>query len=217
MNRKASQVTIMVLDQDPLVHIGLESVLRQRPDFHVVGKARTVQEARAMLDVSQPDVLLIDDWLPDCSSTEACTDFLQSFPGLRVLFLSTNLENSVLLSAILAGASGFLLKESAMNRFGPVIELVVAGYLILEQSALTLVQKLIGQYDGPPGIPDQHLSPQQRRIVELVVKGQTNREIASTLGLSEKTVRNYLATVFKKLHIPHRSEIISLFSLRTQD
>lgn len=208
---KPSQVTVMILDPDPLVHIGVEKILSFSPGIQLYEKAKNYQEALEQLKVTQPDVLLIEVVLPDRSGAEACRDISEAFPSIRVLFLALHHEKSSVYSAVLAGAAGFLLKESARERLVSVIEFVANGHSIFEQDTLKEFQQWILQTRESEGDHDWNLSLQQTRVVELVAKGKTNKEIAQTLELSEKTVRNYLATVFKKLHITHRSRIISLY------
>lgn len=207
----------MALDADPLVHLGLEMVFAPFSAIRLVGCARTYQEAVTQLKLSRPDVLLTDVILPDRSGAEACREVLETFPGTRVLFLALHQERTAVYSAVLAGASGYVLKESARDRLIPTIELVADGHSIFEQDTLMEVQNWVRKPQDPDGLLDWNLSPQQSRLVELLAKGHRNKEIAEAMDLSEKTIRNYLATVFKKLHITHRSQIISLYEKRHVD
>lgn len=182
-----------------------------------MGCARTYQEAVTQLKLSRPDVLLTDVILPDRTGAEACREITETFPGIRVLFLALHQEKAAVYSAVLAGASGYVLKESARDRLIPTIELVADGHSIFEQDTLMEVQNWVRKTQDPDGLLDWNLSPQQSRLVELLAKGRRNKEIAEAMDLSEKTIRNYLATVFKKLHITHRSQIISLYEKRHVD
>ena len=116
MKGKPSQITVMALDPDPLVHMGLEALLSQRPKIQLVGTANTYQDALGQLEKSSPDVLLTEVTLPDRSGAEACRDVIEAYPGTRVLFLALYQEQAAVYSSLLAGASGFLLKESARER-----------------------------------------------------------------------------------------------------
>ena len=214
MNRRSSPINVMALDADPLVHLGLETMFAPCSELRLVGCARTYQEIILQLETIQPDVFLTDVTLPDRSGAEACREITEKFPKTRVLFLALHQEKTAVYSAVLAGASGYILKESAKDRLIPTIELVADGHSIFEQDTLREVQNLVSQPEDSDGVVDWNLSPQQARVVELVAKGLGNKEIAKTLDLSEKTIRNYLAAVFKKLHITHRSRLISLYQER---
>lgn len=217
MKPRIEKIKVLLLDEDPLVHLGLEKILTSSSTIQLVGKAQTYEEAYEILRVNPIDILLIDEILPDRSGAEACRDITEAYPDVRVIFLACHQDKTIVYSAILAGASGFLLKQSAQDRLIPVLDLVANGHSIFEQGTLKEVQNWVDQNTGKlEGKKSWDLSPQQTRVVELVAKGKTNKEIASVLNLSEKTVRNYLATVFKKLHVSHRTRVVSLYHQREQ-
>lgn len=211
MRRAPSQINVMVMDADPLVHVGLETILDQCPGIQLVGKARTYQEAFDQLKETQPHILLTEVTLPDRSGTDACREILEAFPNVRVLFFTNHQEKTTIFSSVLAGASGYLLKESARDRLPQMLELIADGHSVFGQDTLQEIQNLISQPDDPQEQWSWSLSPQQSRVVELVAEGKTNKEIGQALALSERTVRNYLAAVFKKLHVTHRSRVTALF------
>lgn len=113
MSKRSSPINVMALDADPLVHLALETMFAPCSELRLVGCARTYQEILLQLEATQPDVVLTDVVLPDRSGAEACREITETFPGTRVLFLALHQERTAVYSAVLAGASGYVLKESA--------------------------------------------------------------------------------------------------------
>ena len=206
-------IKVLIVEDHCVVRVGLQAILNQTVGIEVVGEATTCEEARMAAARLRPSVILMDLRLPDGSGVEACRDILASDPKIKVLFLTSYRDDESMFAAVLAGASGYLLKEVGPDRLTQAIELVADGHTILERQAIERVQGWARGQEAPlGGGSDWELTPQQRRILALVAEGKTNKEIASALGLSDHTVRNYLVTVFEKLHITRRSQAAALYA-----
>ena len=213
MKSQANPIRVLIVEDHAVVRVGLRTILSQNPRLEMVGEAGTGAEARAEAVRLQPKVVLMDLRLPDGTGVEVCRDILETLPSTRVLFLTSYRDDDSMLAAVLAGASGYLLKEVGPERLIQAVEMVAEGHSILDQNAMARIQSWVqGQGNPPPSTKGWDLSAQQFRVVQLVAEGKTNKEIASVLGLSEKTVRNYLSTIFEKLQITRRSQAAAMFS-----
>jgi len=206
-------IQIVLVEDHEVVRIGLRTILAQNPAFNIVGEVGTCEEAREESIRLKPDVVIMDLRLPDGSGVEACRDIIQACPDTRVLFLTSYRDEESMLAAVLAGASGYLLKEVGPDRLMQAVEMVAAGHSILDKEVIEKVKSWV-QKKTQPSSPAKKwdLSPQQYRVLEQVAEGKTNKEIARVLGLSDKTVRNYLATIFEKLRITRRSQAAAMFT-----
>lgn len=213
MKSQANPIRVLIVEDHAVVRVGLRTILSQNPCIELVGEAGTGAEARAEATRLKPKVVLMDLRLPDGTGVEVCRDILEVLPSTRVLFLTSYRDDDSMLAAVLAGASGYLLKEVGPERLIQAVEMVAEGHSILDQNAMARIQSWVqGQGTPPPSTKGWDLSAQQFRVVQLVAEGKTNKEIANVLGLSEKTVRNYLSTIFEKLQITRRSQAAAMFS-----
>ena len=205
-------LTLILHEDHEVVRIGLRTVLAQHPDFTIVAEVGTVEAATQEGIKLQPHIVLMDLRLPDGSGVDACRAILEACPNTRILFLTSYRDEDSMLAAILAGASGYLLKEVSPDRLIQAIELVADGHSILDHEVIKKVKSWV-QKKTQPSTPAKKwdLSPQQFRVLEQVAEGKTNKEIGRVLGLSDKTVRNYLATIFEKLQITRRSQAAAMF------
>ncbi|MFB3070702.1 MAG: response regulator [Nitrospirales bacterium] len=205
-------IEILLVEDHEVVRIGLRTVLAQHPDFTIVAEVGTVEAATQEGINLQPHIVLMDLRLPDGSGVDACRAILEACPNTRILFLTSYRDEDSMLAAILAGASGYLLKEVSPDRLIQAIELVADGHSILDHEVIKKVKSWV-QKKTQPSTPAKKwdLSPQQFRVLEQVAEGKTNKEIGRVLGLSDKTVRNYLATIFEKLQITRRSQAAAMF------
>jgi DNA-binding NarL/FixJ family response regulator len=152
--------------------------------------------------------------LPDGTGLDACREILSANPGTRVLFLTSHSDEEAVTSTILAGAAGYLLKEIGSKALINAIETVYSGQSILDPKVTKAVlnrMSLLATGAVARRATDEKLSPQERRILALVVEGKTNKEIAKALDLSDKTVKNYLSNAFQKLNVRRRSQAAALF------
>ncbi len=161
----------------------------------------------------RPNVALIDIRLPDGTGIDACRKILCRAPGTRLLMLTSAADGRLVHDAITAGAHGYLLKEIDAPCLARAIRDVAAGRSVLDpQITAQVLRRACGEDDG--GAKLDRLSPQERRLIALIAKGRTNKEAAAELGLSEKTVKNYLSTVFGKLQVSRRAEAAAMFAQR---
>jgi DNA-binding NarL/FixJ family response regulator len=210
-----SRIRLMVVDDHEVVRIGLRALFGRSKTIEVVAEAGSIAEAIRVAREAHPEVVLMDLRLPDGSGIEACREILATEPSTRILFLTSFPDEQAVTATILAGAAGYLLKEIGQEALRRAIEAVASGKSILDptvtQSVLTRLQE---QAERPNGRRGADLSAQEYRICALVVEGKTNKEIAAVLGLSDKTVKNYLSNAFQKLRVSRRSQAAAVFSRR---
>ena len=208
------KIRVMLVDDHEVVRLGLRALFTQTGKIEVVAEAGTVADAIATAKKHQPDLVLMDLRLPDGTGLDACRDILSANPGTRVLFLTSHSDEEAVTSTILAGAAGYLLKEIGSKALVSAIEIVHSGESILDPKVTKAVLHRMSLLSGGTAASrsnDEKLSPQERRILALVVKGKTNKEIARALDLSDKTVKNYLSNAFQKLGVRRRSHAAALF------
>ena len=179
--------------------------------FQVVGEAATVATAIETASRLRPQVVLLDIRLPDGTGFEACREILRRSPETRVLILTSVVDDAMVDDAIRSGAHGYLLKEIDGRGLVNAIRDVAAGKSILDPAVTARVMKMV-RSGGSPRDALATLSPQERRVLALIAEGCTNKEVGVKLGLSEKTVKNYLSTVFEKLHVSRRAEAAVIYA-----
>jgi len=204
-------VRVLIVDDHAVVRSGLRLLLDGEEDIEVVGEAGSAPEAVEQAMRLAPQVVLMDLRLPGGSGVEACREILSSLQGTRVLFLTSFADEQAAMAAILAGASGFLLKDIGHETLVRSIGDVAAGRDVLESGAAQRARDRI-QSANQAAAGRHALTPQERRILALLVEGKTNREIGAALGLSEKTVKNYLSNAFQKLGVSRRAQAAALFA-----
>jgi len=206
-------IGILLVDDHEIVRQGLKTVLAHDSRLRIVGEAATAKEAVAAVVASKPDVVLLDIRLPDGSGVDACADILERCPTTRVLFLTSYADDDTVLAAVLAGAHGYLIKEIGVDTLVDSIKRVADGETILDPVATKRVLSLVkSRSEAPSGGTQEPLSPQEHRVVALVAEGKTNKEIAVGMGLSPKTVKNYLSNIYQKLQITRRAQAAVLFA-----
>lgn len=203
---------VVVVDDHPIVRAGLRAVLAESPELDVVGDAGSAAEALAVCGRVVPDVVLLDMRLPDRSGVEVCRELKQQQPEVKVLFLTSYGDEANVLTGLTAGADGYLLKTITGTDIAGSVAKVAAGGCILDpQVTRQMLTKLAGPATGKPaGV----LSETDYRLLELVTQGRLNKEIATTLGVAEKTVRNQMTRVFEKLGVTTRTEAALWFARR---
>ena len=206
-----SPVTVLLIDDSEVVRAGLRTLLGTDAAVAIVGEAATVAsgvEAAARL---RPDLVLLDIRLPDGTGFEACRQILKHAPDTRVLILSSIADDAMVDEAIRSGANGYLLKEIDGRGLVNAVRDVAAGKSILDPAITARVMRLV-KAGGGGRDARVTLSYQENRVVALIAEGCTNKEVGAKLGLSEKTVKNYLSTVFEKLHVSRRAEAAVIYA-----
>jgi DNA-binding NarL/FixJ family response regulator len=198
-------VKILLVDDHEIVRRGIRGLLESHEDLTVVGEAASAEDAVRRVGFDSPDLVIMDVRLPDGSGVEACRDIRSGFPDVKVLMLTSYADEEALMAAILAGASGYLLKRIDSAELLDSVRRVGRGESLLDPE---MVAKLFNRLRG--GAPSDpllaKLSEQERRILDLIASGKTNREIAEEMFLAEKTVKNYVSNLLGKLGMARRSE-----------
>ncbi len=200
-------LSIVIVDDHEVVREGLSALLDRRPNFQVVGEAGTVAEAMEVTRRFQPDLVVMDVRLPDGSGIEACRDIRAELPDTRVVMLTSYPDEEAVLAAIVAGASGYLLKQIRARDLVAGLEVVGAGGSLLDPAVTGKVlerMRRIAADDSPDELAA--LTPQERKILALVAEGKTNKEIAAEVFLSDKTVKNYVSSILAKLDLERRAQ-----------
>jgi two-component system, NarL family, response regulator DevR len=206
-------IRIFLVDDHEVLRIGLRTLFTEAGGFQVVGEAGTMAAAVSDARRLKPNVILMDVRLPDGSGIDACRTIRAATPEIRVLFLTSFADDDSVLATILAGADGFLLKEVSSEQLIDAVKAVSAGRSILDpavtERVLTKVKSLSAQATQEKREP---LSPQEERVLALVADGKTNKEIAVSLHLSEKTVGHYLENIYQKLQVSRRAQAAVYFT-----
>ena len=202
---------ILLVDDNDLVRQGLRSAFEWEDDLEVVAEAASGEEALARLPVIAVDLVLLDVMMPGLGGIQTCREIRQSFPDVKVLMLTSSSDDDAVLSSLLAGANGYLLKTVARADLVRGVRLVGSGQALLDPAVTgTVMQKLIGSVKpAKPALPSSEgsdLSEREIEVLELVARGYTNKQIAEALTIAEKTARNHVARILEKLGLARRSQ-----------
>ena len=196
---------VFLLDDHEVVRQGLKSLLDAEPDLEVVGEASNAAEALARVPALQPDVAVLDVRLPDGDGISVCRELKSKLPDLAVLMLTSFGDDDAVFSAVMAGAAGYVLKQIKGNDLIGAVRTVGRGESLLDPAATgRLLQKM--RDDAVRRDPLDALTDQERKILELIGEGLTNREIGERMFLAEKTVKNYVSSVLAKLGLVRRTQ-----------
>ena len=210
----AATVKIMLVDDHEVVRLGLRTLLERREGFRVVADAGSVAEAVAAAQETQPDVIVMDVRLPDGTGVEACREIRSDRPETKVIMLTSYADDEAIYGSIMAGASGYLLKQTRGQSLAEAIERVAAGESLLDPGITDKVLARMRQLAAGETDELASLSPQERRILGLIAEGKTNKEIAEEVFLSDKTVKNYVSSILSKLNLRRRSEAAAFIAGR---
>ncbi len=197
---------VMVVDDHEVVRLGMKSALEIEPDIAVVGEATNGAEALAKVPVLAPDVILMDVRMEKMGGIEACREITSAYPDTHVLMLTSFDDDDALAASLLAGARGYLLKNVSRSELLRAVRQVAAGASLLSADLLGRGRHRLDVLAGSPSTPGAALTEREREVLALVARGYTNRQIAETLVLSEKTARNHLSHILEKLGLSRRSE-----------
>jgi two-component system, NarL family, response regulator DevR len=197
-------VKVFLVDDHEVVRRGLIDLLGGDPELDFVGEAGSVAEAMAMIPVAGPDVAVLDDWLADGNGIELCRDLLSCMPGLRCMILTSYTSDEAMLDAILAGGSGYVVKDIRGMELACAIKDVGAGRSLLDKRAtaalMAKLSRLTENDDGPSGLNDR-----ERTLLALVGEGLTNRQIADRMFVAEEAVKHYVSRLLVKLGVDRRT------------
>jgi DNA-binding NarL/FixJ family response regulator len=198
---------LLVVDDHEVVRQGLVSLLDRRDGFEVVAQAGTVAESIATAARFEPDVVIMDVRLPDGSGIEACREIRAARPETRVVMLTSYPDEEAVLSAIIAGASGYLLKQIRGRELVSALEAVGRGESLLDSAVTEKVLERVRRVASGSATDElAELTSQERKILLLVADGKTNKEIAAEVFLSDKTVKNYVSSILSKLNLQRRAQ-----------
>ena len=215
MDETTAPITVFLLDDHEIVRRGVRELIEAEPGLIVVGEASTAEEAIHRIPAVRPDVAVLDVRLPDGSGVEVCREVRSQLPGLACLMLTSFSDDDALFEAIMAGASGYVLKQIRGNDLVTAIKRVARGESLLDPTVTT---KVLHRLRNPSEEDERlaKLTPQERRILDLIAEGLTNRQIAERMFLAEKTVKNYVSNLLSKLGMERRTEA-AVFAVRLQD
>lgn len=196
---------VFVVDDQEIVRRGVIDLCTAEPDMEVVGEAGTAAQARARITATRPDVVLMDMRLPDGDGIDVCRDVRSADPDIRCIILTAYDDDEAINAAVLAGASGYVLKEVRGNRLIENMRTVAAGRSLLGTPlSHRVVERIRTDHAGDPRL--EALSTRENEVLTLIAEGLTNREIGERMALAEKTVKNYVSSLLSKLGLQRRTQ-----------
>jgi two-component system response regulator DevR len=209
-------IRVFLLDDHEVVREGIRQLLESDPEITVVGEATTAAEALIRIPLARPDVAVLDVRLEDGSGIEVCREVRSARPELACLMLTSYADDDALYASVMAGASGYVLKRIRAGELIEDVKKVASGASLMDPRAVARVVERIrkGSQEDPR---TASLSPQERRILDLIADGCTNRQIAAEMILAEKTVKNYITTLLVKLKMSSRTEAAVFVARREAD
>jgi two-component system, NarL family, response regulator DevR len=204
-----AKTRVFLLEDHEVMRQGLRMVLSAEPDIEVVGDAGTVASALVRLSAVRPDVAILDVRLPDGDGISACRDIRSMLPDVACLMFTAYEDDQALLGAVMAGAAGYVLKGTPVRDVVDAVRVVATGKSILDAGA---TQRIIAQLQGGSPVSGQgddrvaSLTAQEKRVLDLIGEGLTNRQIAERMSLAEKTAKNYVSALLMKLGLQRRSQ-----------
>jgi DNA-binding NarL/FixJ family response regulator len=208
MTPPGTPITVVIVDDHPVVRGGLRALIESFGDFRVVGEAADGEQALREVQLHRPDAVIMDVMMPHVDGVEATRRIVRAAPGTAVLVLSMAEADDVVFAAMQAGARGYLLKGAAQEEIDRALKAVVAGEAIFGPGVAARVLGLFAREPAAPAEPFPELTPRERDVLELVAQGRRNAAIGAALGLAPKTVANHLSSIFAKLQVTDRSAAI---------
>ena len=200
---------VFVVDDHELVRRGLIELINTEDDLSVVGQAGDVQGALSTLTSIVTDVAVIDVRLPDGSGIELCREIRSLYPNVKVLMLTSFLDDEAVLGAVLGGASGYVIKDIKNLDLLEAIRKVAEGEILLDIALVSNVTSRLRKVDSPAS-EIYELTDQEQRVLEHIGRGLTNRQIAESMCLAEKTIKNYVSSLLGKLGLERRTQAAAL-------
>ncbi|MFE2033982.1 response regulator [Streptomyces scopuliridis] len=203
---KDGKITVFLVDDHEVVRRGVFELLSVEDDIEVVGEAGTAVDATARIPATRPDVAVLDVRLPDGSGVEVCREIRSRDESIKCLMLTSFADDEALFDAIMAGASGYVLKAIRGNELLTAVRDVAAGRSLLDPEATARVLERLRTGNTPKDDKLAGLTDQERKILNLIGEGMTNRAIGTELHLAEKTIKNYVSSLLSKLGMERRSQ-----------
>jgi DNA-binding NarL/FixJ family response regulator len=207
--RKKAPIRVFLVDDHEVVRRGLRDLLESEADITVLGEAGTAESALKRIGAVHPDVALLDVRLPDGDGVTLCRDVRSALPGTACLMLTAYGDDEALLGAIMAGAAGYVMKQTSGTDLVGAVRAVAAGRSILDAHAAQRVMARLREHVAEVD-PLSGLSVQEKRVLDLIGEGLTNRQIAESMSLSEKTAKNYVSSLLAKLGLQRRTQAAAL-------
>jgi DNA-binding NarL/FixJ family response regulator len=202
-------IRVFLLDDHEVVRRGVAALLGAEDDIEIIGEAGTAEQAIARIPALKPDVAVLDVRLPDGSGVEVCREVRSRMPGLACLMLTSFADDDALFDAVMAGAAGYVLKQIHGSDLVGAVRTVAQGQSLLDpETTASMLRRLRDQATEKD--PLAGLTGQERRILELIGEGLTNRQIGERLFLAEKTVKNYVSSLLSKLDMQRRTQAAAL-------
>ncbi len=205
MEQPGRPIEVFLLDDHEIVRRGVRELLESDPGIVVTGEASTAAEALSRIPAVRPHVAVLDVRLPDGSGVEVCRDIRSHDPNIACLMLTSFSDDDALFDAIMAGAAGYVLKQIRGNDLIAAVRKVAHGESLLDP---TITAKVLHRLRNPAEEDERlaKLTPQERKILDLIAEGATNRQIGNEMHLAEKTVKNYVSNMLLKLGMSRRTE-----------
>ena len=211
-------IRVFLLDDHEIVRQGIAALLETQPDMVVIGEAATAAEALARIPASRPDVAVLDVRLPDGDGVHVCRELREQMPELGCLMLTSYSDDEALFESVMAGAAGYVIKEVRSSDLVQAIRTIAAGRSLLDPTTTSQLLARLRSTKEQAQSPLHELTDQERRVLDLIGRGMTNREIGSEMHLAEKTVKNYVSSLLAKLGMQRRTQVAVLATeLRGRD
>lgn len=202
-------IRVFLLDDHEVVRRGVAALLSAEPDIEIVGEASTAREAEARIPALRPDVAVLDVRLPDGDGVTVCRNVRSQLPDLACLMLTSFADDEALFDAIMAGAAGYVLKQIHGTDLVGAVRSVASGESLLDPASTARMLDRLRNHSSKPD-PLEALTEQERRILDLIGEGLTNRQIGERIFLAEKTVKNYVSSILTKLDMKRRTQVAAL-------
>lgn len=201
------KIRLMVVDDHEVVRLGMRAAFELEPDINVVGEASNGAEALAKISVLDPQVILMDVRMEKMGGIEACREIKSRYPHIAVLMITSFTDDDAVFASLMAGASGYLLKNVSRTELLKALRLVASGQSLLDAgTSARAISRMTTLAAGATQAPGEALTEREREVLALVARGYTNKRIAEALYVSEKTARNHVSHILEKLGLARRSE-----------
>jgi two-component system, NarL family, response regulator DevR len=197
------KIRLMIVDDHEVVRLGMRAAFELEPDITVIGEASNGAEALAKVSVLDPQVILMDVRMEKMGGIEACREIKSCYPAVSILMVTSYTDDDAVISSILAGASGYLLKNVSRAELLRALRLVASGQSLIDPNVAKQTMTRLTTLAQAPG---DELTEREREVLTYVARGYTNKQIAETLYMSEKTARNHVSHILEKLGLSRRSE-----------